>query len=195
MPELHLILDRICHPRRSSSISLPDSPNHDKAPIYGALLFEGEFEHEAASVGVLGIKGERASHQLYHTAAKEESEAKSFSEHIDLGELLEYEVGFVCRDTRTCILDGEAYMGVIGIDTHGDAALCREMEGIEEQLCEDDVQMVGVGLNGKRIRQMALHVHLSGMGDEVACTLIGLTGQLVAADGIVGADRLVAFDE
>ena len=70
------------------------------APIYGALLFEGEFEHEAASVGVLGIKGERASHQLYHTAAKEESETKSFSEHIDLGELLEYEVGLVCRDTR-----------------------------------------------------------------------------------------------
>ena len=69
------------------------------------------------------------------------------------------------------------------------------MEGIEEQLCEDDVQMVGVGLNSKRIRQMALHVHLSSMGDEVACTLIGLTGQLVAADGIVGADRLVAFDE
>ena len=33
------------------------------------------------------------------------------------------------------------------------------------------------------------------MGDEVACTLIGLTGQLVAADGIVGADGLMAFDE
>ena len=127
------------------------------------MLFEGEFEHEAATAGVLGIKGERASYQLYHTAAKEESEAKSFCEHIDLGELLEYEVGLVCRDTRTCILDGESYMGVIGIDTHGDAALCREMESIEEQLCEGDVQMVGVGLNGKRIRQMALSMCISAV--------------------------------
>ena len=161
----------------------------------GALLFEGEFKHEAATAGVLGVKSERASHQFYHTAAKEESETKSFSEHIDLGELLEYEVGFVCRDTRTCILDGEAYMGIIGIDTHGDAALSREMEGIEEQFCESDEQMVGVGLDGKIIRQTALHTHLSCMCNDAACILIGLMGQLVAADGIVGADRLVAFDE
>ena len=143
----------------------------------------------------MGIKGERASHQLYHTAAKEESEAKSFSEHIDLGELLEDKVGLVFRDTRTCVLNDEAHMGIIGIDTHGDTAFSREMEGIEEQFCEGDEQVVSIGLDGKLIRQTALHTHLSGMCNDAARILIGLMGQLVAADGIVGADGLVAFDE
>ena len=121
-----------------------------------AEMTKGEFKHEAASFGVLGIKREMTSQQLYYTTAKEESEAKSFGEHIDLGELLENKVGLVWRDTRSCILNGEAHMIVIVIDTHGDAALWREMEGIEEQLCEYDEQMVTIGLNGKHLGQMAL---------------------------------------
>ena len=47
-------------------------------------------------------------------------------------------------------------MVVIGIDTHGNATLSREMKGIEEQLCEHDKQMMAIGLDGKHLGQLTV---------------------------------------
>ena len=69
------------------------------------------------------------------------------------------------------------------------------MEGIDEQFGEYHEQVMAIGLDGQFIAHMAVEVHLCSMGEQAAGAVEGFAGQIVAADGVVGADGLLALDE
>ena len=103
---------------------------------------------ETTTTGVLGVEREGAVHQHDDTTAKEQTKTKTFCEHIDFSEFIKDEVGLFGWNTRSCVFDDEVHNIISGFDAQGDAAFAGEMEGIDEQLCEDNEQVVTVGLNG-----------------------------------------------
>ena len=150
---------------------------------------------ETTTAGVLGVEREGAVHQHDNTAAKEQAEAKPFGEHINFGEFIKDEVGLVGWNAWSCVFDDEVHNIVSGFDTQGDAALVGEVEGIDEQLCEDDEQMVTVGLNGQFIIYMAIKVHLYGMRYQTVGGFEGFVCQHIAAHDFVCDDGLTALDK
>ena len=154
-----------------------------------------EAHDETTAVGVLGVEREGTIHQHDNTATKEQTKAKPFCEHINLGEFLKDEVGLVGWNARSCVFDSEVYNIVSSFDAHGDAALVGEVEGIDEQLCEDDEQMVTVGLNGQFIIHMAVKVHLYSMGYQTAGGFEGFVCQHIATHGFVCDNGLTALDK
>ena len=158
-------------------------------------MFKGEAHDETGAVGVLRIVGECAIHQHDNTAAKEQSETKSLGKHIELGELLEDEVGLVGRYAGACVFDGEFRRISSGFDTHGYATLGGGVEGIDEQFCEGDEQMMTVGLNGQFIVHMTVELHLCGMGYQTAGVLKCLARHVVAANGVCQTDGLPALNQ
>ena len=150
---------------------------------------------ETTATSVLGVEREGSVHQHDDTAAKEQAETKPLCEHIDFGEFLKDEVGLVGWNARTRVLDGEVHDIVSGFDAHGDAALAGEVEGVDEQLCEDDEQVMTVGLKGQFIAHMAVKMHLHGMWHQTAGCFDGFVCQHIAAHGFVDDDGLTALDK
>ena len=91
-----------------------------------------EAHDETTAAGVLGVERESTIHQHDDTTAKEQAKTKPFCEHIDFGEFIKDEFGFVGWDARSCVFDSEVHNIVSRFDAQGDAALAGEMEGIDE---------------------------------------------------------------
>ena len=152
-------------------------------------------QDKTAATSVLGVKRQTASHELDDAATKEEPKAKSIGKHVELGKFFKYEVGLVGRNARSCVFDSETHGVVDGINAQGDTALMGKVEGVEKKLRENNEQMMAVGLDCDRISDMTVQMHLDSRRNEAAGIVKGLTGQLIAADDIIGADGLMAFDE
>lgn len=159
------------------------------------MVSQRQFHYETAAAGVFGVKRKAATHELNDTTAKEQTESQTLGEHINLCEFFKYKIRFVGRDAWPCVFNGEEQVVAGCFDTHDDTALIGEMEGIKEQLGENDEQVMAVGLDCESIRDTTVQGHHCGMGDETACPVKGLSGQFTATDSVVGADGLMSFDE